>query len=118
MKIASWNIRGFGAEKKKSMIKALIKEEMLDVIGLVETKHSDNTEWDMRSCWGHSGSEHMHVTAVQGSGGILLSWHQENFILHNSFAKERWLCVVGDFTKSGIQCAICLVYAPNDTKTD
>ena len=44
MKIASWNIRGFGAERKKSMIKSLIKEEMLDLIGLVETKHNEVTE--------------------------------------------------------------------------
>ena len=67
----------------------------------------------MRKCWGHSGSEHMHVTAVQGSGGILLSWHQEVFKLHNSFAKERWLCVEGEFIKSRVKCAVCLVYAPN-----
>jgi len=86
----------------------------LDLIGLVETKHTEVSDWDMRKCWGHSGSNYMHVTTVQGSGGLLISWHQEAFTLHNSFAKARWLCVVGDFNKSSVSCAVCLVYAPND----
>jgi len=30
----------------------------------------------------------MHITAVQGSGGLLLSWYQEAFKMHNAFAKE------------------------------
>ena len=114
MRIATWNIGGFGAEGKKSIIKSLIKEEMLDLLGLVETKHIEVTEWDMRKCWGHSGSDHMHVTAVQGSGGILIAWHQEAFKLQNSFAMGRWLCVEGEFIKSRVKCAVCLVYAPND----
>ena len=114
MKIATWNIRGFGAEGKKHMIKSLIKEEMLELIGLVETKHNEVSDWKVQKCWGQSGANYMHVTTVNGSGGLLVSWHQEAFTLHNSFAKERWLCVVGEFHKSGVKCAVCLVYAPND----
>jgi len=33
MKLATWNIRGFGAESKKSMIKSLIKEVILELLG-------------------------------------------------------------------------------------
>ena len=114
MRLASWNIRGFGDDKKKSMIKSLIKEEKLDLIGLVETKHNTLTEWDMFRCWGHQGSEFMHIIAVNGSGGLILSWHKDIFMMQNSFARERWLCVEGKFFKAGSQCAICLVYAPSE----
>jgi len=40
------------------------------MIGLVETKHSELSVWDLRNCWGHHGSDFMHVTTVQGSGGL------------------------------------------------
>ena len=68
--------------------KSIIKEEMLDLIGLVETKHNEVSKWDMRKCWGHQGSYHMHVTAAQGSDGLLLSWHQEAFTLNNSLLSK------------------------------
>jgi len=114
MDMAVWNIRGFGNEKKKSMIKGLIKEERLDLIGLVETKHSTINDWDMKQCWGLSRSDYMHVSTIQGSGGLLISWHQEAFKMYNAFAKERWICVEGEVIKSGLKCAIRLVYGPND----
>jgi len=41
MRVASWNIRGWGTEGKKTMVKNLIKEECIELIGLVETKHFD-----------------------------------------------------------------------------
>jgi len=46
MKIATWNVRGFGLEKKRHMVKNLIKKETLDLIGLTETKHSSLSHWD------------------------------------------------------------------------
>jgi len=69
MKLAAWNVRGFGAEEKKSMVKKIIKEECLDLIGLVETKHKEVLEWEMMKCWGHQWSYFLQVSAVKGSGG-------------------------------------------------
>ena len=79
MRLLTWNVRGLGAEGKKGMIKTIIKEESIDMVGLVETKHKDISEWDIRKCWGHNGAEYMHVTVVKDSGGLLLSWHKEAF---------------------------------------
>ena len=47
MRVATWNIRGFGDDKKKCMIKNLIKEENLNLISLVETKHTEVTQWEV-----------------------------------------------------------------------
>ena len=41
MRIATWNIRDLGGEGKKNTVKNLIKEEIIDLIGLVETKYFD-----------------------------------------------------------------------------
>jgi len=114
MLIASWNVRGFGSDNKKSMIRNFIKEEHLDLRGLVETKHHKLVNWELRSWLGHQSVEFMDVAAQQGSGGLILTWKAEAFTLRNSFAKERWICVEGTFHQSQFNCAICLLYAPND----
>jgi len=82
MKIASWNVRGLGAEGKKIMIKSIIKEELLDLIGLVETKHNELSEWDMRKCWGtpwlssyacHSNSRLRWTDTIMASRGLYIN---------------------------------------------
>jgi len=50
MKIASWNIRGFGDENKKNMINTLICKESIDIIGLIETKQSEIPQWMLKKC--------------------------------------------------------------------
>ena len=114
MRLGSWNVRGFGADNKKGMIKDCIWSEKLDLIGLVETKHAEVTQWDLIKCWGQIKSDFSHVAARNNSGGIIVTWKQESFDLKNSFATARWLCLVGIFHKIQLQCAICFVYAPND----
>ena len=114
MKIATWNIRGFGSETKKGMIKRIIRDEKLDILGLVETKHEEVTQWDLKRCWGNQNIEWSYVSARQYSGGLILSWNQDAFIQSNSFAMSRWLCVVGEIQEGKIKCAFCLVYAPNN----
>jgi len=83
MKIASWNIRGFGADNKKSMTKDIIRAERLDLIGLIETKHNEVTQWDLTKCWGQIKSDHSHVAARKNSRGLIATWRQDSFILSN-----------------------------------
>jgi len=61
MRIAVWNIRGWGAEGKKSIVKNLIKEECIELMGLVETKHSEVLQWDMLKCWSRQDAEWVHI---------------------------------------------------------
>ena len=50
MKFATWNVRGFGSDQKKSMVKNLIRKESLDLIGLTETKIQEFNAWDLKRC--------------------------------------------------------------------
>jgi len=113
MKIGSWNIRGFGADNKKCMIKDIIRAERLDFIGLMETKHTEVTQWDLHKCWGQIRSDYPHVTA-KNSEGLIATWRQDSFTLSNSFATSRWWCLTGTFQQIQIQCAVCILYAPNE----
>jgi len=73
MKIAMWNIRGLGAIEKKVTVRRLLKDEHIDLIGLVETKHMDITIWDIRKLWGQQNAEWVHSPAVNGSGGLVVA---------------------------------------------
>ena len=77
MRVAVWNIRGFGAEEKKLMIKKLIKEENVDLVGLVETKQEDISNWNIRKIWGNQNVDWVHSSASNGAGGVLVSWNKE-----------------------------------------
>ena len=82
MRIAVWNVRGVGAMSKKKMVKTLIKEESIDIIGLVETKHRSITAKDMNYYWENHDSEWMPVpTKEGGSGGIILTLIKDSFLL-------------------------------------
>ena len=114
MKIATWNVRGFGDVKKKCMVRKIIREEQLDLIGLTETKHQEINSWEMKQCWGNQEIDWVHVTARQGSGGLILAWRQSYFSRSNSFALPRWVCVIGEFLENNVQGAVCLIYAPTE----
>ena len=77
MKIASWNVRGWGTEGKKTMVKNFIMGEEIDIIGLVETKHAEVSQWDIRKCWAKQDAEWVHAPAINGSGGLIVSWHKD-----------------------------------------
>jgi len=114
MKLGVWNIRGFGTDNKKGMIKDLIRSEKLDLLGLIETKHKEVNHWDLANCWGKSHFDNTDIAAKGTSGGIIATWNREKFALTNSFATSSWVCVVGNFLQLQIQCAVCILYAPSD----
>jgi len=113
MRIATWNIRGLGANEKKRTVQKLIKEEYLDVLGLVETKHMDISVWTMKKLWGNQAVDWVHSPAENGSGGLVASWNKEIFVAAGSLLTRRWICVLGTFKQDSFSCALCVVYAPN-----
>jgi len=116
MRIATWNIRGWGSKGKKNTVKNLIKEESIELIGLVETKHSDVSQWDMMRCWGKQDTDWVHIPATNSSRGLILTWHKESFVAVNTFLGQRWISVQGVFENDNFRCAVCVVYAPNDQR--
>jgi len=113
MKVATWNVRGFGNDQKKSMVKRLIRSEKIELIGLTETKAQEINAWDLRKCWGNCNADWEQISARQNSGGILVTWKQQSFVKFNSFAMQRWMCIVGEITETKTKCVFCVVYAPN-----
>jgi len=82
MKIAVWNIRGIGSSSKKNMIRSLIREKAIDIIGLVESKHNELSVHDINNCWGYQDVEWIQVPAGEGgSGGMILSGNKDAFAL-------------------------------------
>jgi len=114
MKVASWNVRGWRAEGKKSMIKNFIMGENIDILGLVETKHVEVSQWEINKCWATQDVEWVHAPALNGSGGLIVSWHKDAFEAISTFIGQRWICVLGTFAMENFRCAVCVVYAPND----
>ena len=78
------------------MVKKLIKKENLDLIGLTETKLQVLTQRDISQCWGNFVVEWMHVKARQQSGGLIMLWKKEVFVLCNAFAMPRGLCIIAE----------------------
>jgi len=116
MRIATWNIRGLGSAEKKVVVKRLLKEEHIDLIGLVETKHKDITIWDVRKLWGLQNAEWVHSPAVNGSGGLVVTWNSDSFKEISSMVTQRWVYIFGKFLKENFACAVCVIYAPNNQR--
>ena len=115
MRSAVWNVRGVGSTCKKRMVKTLLKEESIKIIGLIETKHSNISAKDMEQYWGNQDCEWLHIPAEEGgSGGIILTWIKESFSLIKHIVRQRWIAVKGILQQEWFPCTICVVYAPND----
>ena len=115
MTVAVWNVRGIGSRAKKSMVRSLIIQERIDIIGLVESKHSDITLQDMHSCWGNRDVDWLQVPAEEGgAGGLILAWLKESFTIVEHKSMQHWISVSGVLQKENYRCHICILYAPND----
>jgi len=115
MTIAVWNIRGLGSRAKKEMVKSLIVQERVVIIGLVESKHNEITLQDLHSCWGNQDIDWLHVpTKEGGSGGLILTWLKDSFDLVEHQIMQHWISATGILQQSNFRCQICIVYAPND----
>jgi len=114
IKVATWNIRGVRSEPKKQCIKHLIQENNLQFIGLVETKHERITHWDIRKCWGQQNVEWVDVQATGNSGGLIATWDKDSFSMVSKYTMPNWICILGKFVHEDFECAVCVVYGPND----
>jgi len=56
------------------MIRDLIEEEQIDVLGIIESKHKKVTRFDILSCWGNQDVDWTDVPANEGGlGGLILT---------------------------------------------
>jgi exonuclease III len=79
MKVAGWNLRGFGRSGRKTQLKDFIRKEALDIIFLQETMCQDFTDQELRGLV-NGDLFHWHWRPAAGrSGGMLMGVRDEAF---------------------------------------
>ena len=96
------------------MVQNLIREENIELIGQVETNHSQLSQWDIQSCWGQHVADFIQEPAYEGSGGLIISCRKDSFIYSRCIKRRRWISLTGEFLNDHFRFEVCLVYAPND----
>ncbi|GMP77684.1 hypothetical protein CsSME_00033867 [Camellia sinensis var. sinensis] len=79
MKILSWNIRGLGRHEKKRRIKAVIKEQKVDMVLLQEIKRANISDQFVKSIWPYDLVDSMNVDADGSVVGLLCVWKPDVF---------------------------------------
>ncbi|XP_016165197.1 uncharacterized protein LOC107607809 [Arachis ipaensis] len=90
------------------------RKQVLEMLGLVETKNEVLTKFDVVRIWGSDRACWEFVGSIGSSGGLLVIWNETTFKLYNCYKGDRWLCLEGVVVKDNFHCAICLVYGPHE----
>lgn len=61
MKILSWNIRGFGRDRKRMKIKSVLRDRGVDVVFFQETKKVGISKTFIRSIWPRAEMDFMVI---------------------------------------------------------
>ncbi|KAL7239755.1 hypothetical protein ACSBR2_005600 [Camellia fascicularis] len=77
MKLLSWNIGGLGKSVKKSRIKKLSKDRLIDIVFFQETKKAVVSNNVVRGLWGSKKMEYMSVDLEGTVGGLLCIWDSD-----------------------------------------
>ncbi|KAK9938261.1 hypothetical protein M0R45_015011 [Rubus argutus] len=75
MRIVTWNVRGLGSRRKRSMVKSLLVGCGADIIILQETKKPEIDARLVSSIWGARFKDWVSIPAVGSSGGIVIIWN-------------------------------------------
>ena len=103
--------QGLWVRGEKLTVKKFIKEENVDLLGLVENKQSDISMRNIRKTWGNQNVEWVYYPVMSGSGGVLVSWNKDVF----EDVSSR-VSVFGQFVPESFTCVVCVLYAPNDQR--
>ena len=79
MRILSWNVRGLGSKKARSIVKGFLRSQDPDIVLLQETKREN---WDKRflvSIWTERDREWTFLPACGASGGVVIIWDSNKF---------------------------------------
>lgn len=106
-----WNVRGLNNDVKDVFIREQIKHHSSSLIGFTETKLQDVSLARVSYLGGSSMFNYCtSIPSGSSSGGLVLIWDPEVFMLESNFRGIRWIILVGNLTKFDWKCAIGLVY--------
>lgn len=108
----SWNIRGFANHISKFNIKSVIIETRAKILCIQETKIHLWCEKSIKSPGVGKNVGWLEAPSVGLSGGIIIVWDKDCFIVIEAMVKHFWIGIKGYCVQSKIEFACINVYAP------
>ncbi|PNX89244.1 hypothetical protein L195_g045361 [Trifolium pratense] len=91
MKIVSLNLRGWGGSAKRRWLSLFLQKGAFDVCLLQETKKATFEDYLIHSLWGHKDVRWVVKEPEGLSGGMLVIWNSDSFMLLRSFDGNGFL---------------------------
>jgi exonuclease III len=115
IKVISWNCRGLGSERKKEMVRNLLRSKNPHVLFLQETKMKD---YDVlqASTYFWKTSQGKAVSSKGASGGICTLWNPNIFQQEDWESDSNWLMVSLCHLPSGKLLSFLNIYMPSINK--
>ncbi|XP_071712960.1 uncharacterized protein [Rutidosis leptorrhynchoides] len=121
MKILSLNIHGFGDDMgpkgKYSRFRNIRSREQPDIVLLQETKCNEVNNSFIEFFWGKTDFEYVQKQKIGKSGGLLIIWDPNSFIVNQAIVKDYLLAIKGHWIGKDRETIVVNVYGPhNDEK--
>ncbi|XP_071723686.1 uncharacterized protein [Rutidosis leptorrhynchoides] len=113
MKIISLNVRGFGVIGKFGWVKGICGKVRPDIIALQETKCRTLGDNWVHFLWGNDNCGYIQKEANGNSGGMLLIWDTNSFVVESGTKSEYFLAIRGKWRGFGHESIIINVYGPH-----
>lgn len=101
--------------RERRCLRNLIKEKMMDMVLIQETKKSSFDEIFVRSIWPEDDLGHIEVDVVGSAGGLLCLWKPTIFQIEDCCGSRNFILLSGSVYHR-LDCVIGNVYAPNDSR--
>ncbi|TYI24394.1 hypothetical protein ES332_A06G230900v1 [Gossypium tomentosum] len=105
--------QGLGSVVKRESVKRTCRMSRVSICFIQETKLEVITKDDVRKFWRDVNCEFKFVAAVGRSGGLLIMWDKNEFILSKVWSVDSLLAIEGKWVKEDVDVVLINVYAPN-----
>lgn len=114
MIIISWNVRGLSAKIKKSSLRKLINAHDPKLIFIQETKLEVINPRTINSIWRTANVDWIFSPSNGNSGGLLIMWRTDYFVIESHNAEKNWIAIVGTIPSMNFKGFLINVYNPCD----
>ena len=111
MIISTWHVRGLGSAVKRRIVKSLVYSHKLDFLFIQESKLKVFDSRLISSIGGKWLSRGVGVDAVGASGGLIILWNEEAFVVEDCITNRNCLIISGILQRSQKRLVLCNVYA-------
>ncbi|GKA98386.1 cytochrome P450 [Tanacetum coccineum] len=115
MKVMKWIIM-VRRDHKRSWIKRLCCEQMINFVGIQETMIGNLARLDIQSMWNNSQFDFSVKKPDGKSRGIVAIWDISYFTLSNTLSGDGFLALIGRWRNVNIPCIFVVVYAPQEQR--